>query len=319
MRAATDADYAALSEWQIAMRQMCGQFTTQLPAHGSGFIGQIQCNDQHALPMASIRTNAGRIFRMGTNAEREDVDHCFLVVNSAGFTRVTHESRQMDVAPGEIFLLNSLHPCEMVPRGLIEHTSVPINRNKVEKTLGASGPAFGKIDQSTTSGLMIRTMLQQLGQINGHQGNNGLQRDALEDAILALLKPSLQNDHSTITLTQAPQHSRDVWQAAQVIINRDIHLDLSPATLAAQLNVSIRQLHRIFEEHNDSVCRYIQRSRLQRCAEDLTSQQQLNESVTTIAYKWGFSDAAHFSRSFKKQFGTSPREYRNQTINRLAS
>jgi AraC-like DNA-binding protein len=33
-------------------------------------------------------------------------------------------------------------------------------------------------------------------------------------------------------------------------------------------------------------------------------------SITEIAMKWGFSDAAHFSRSFKVAFGISPNAFR---------
>jgi AraC-like DNA-binding protein len=36
----------------------------------------------------------------------------------------------------------------------------------------------------------------------------------------------------------------------------------------------------------------------------------ISESITSIAYKWGFTDSAHFSRSFKKQFEVSPKDFR---------
>jgi AraC-like DNA-binding protein len=89
---------------------------------------------------------------------------------------------------------------------------------------------------------------------------------------------------------------------------------LSPAKLAAQLGISIRQLYRLFEEEGDSVCRYIQRARLVRSAADLVDHRLANESITDIAFKWGFTDSAHFSRTFKKQFELSPRDYRSQSM-----
>ena len=34
--------------------------------------------------------------------------------------------------------------------------------------------------------------------------------------------------------------------------------------------------------------------------------------IADVAYRCGFVDSAHFSRSFRQRFGTSPREFRQQ-------
>ena len=39
-------------------------------------------------------------------------------------------------------------------------------------------------------------------------------------------------------------------------------------------------------------------------------------SITDIAYRWGFSDAAHFARMFRERFGMSPRRYRESHAER---
>ncbi|MCB0300825.1 MAG: helix-turn-helix transcriptional regulator, partial [Calditrichaeota bacterium] len=50
----------------------------------------------------------------------------------------------------------------------------------------------------------------------------------------------------------------------------------------------------------------IRSQRLQRAAELLL---QNAGNVAEIAYRVGFSDQAHFTRSFKKQFGCPPTKY----------
>jgi AraC-like DNA-binding protein len=50
--------------------------------------------------------------------------------------------------------------------------------------------------------------------------------------------------------------------------------------------------------------------RLKACYREL-SQARLTETVTEVAFRWGFNDAAHFSRSFKEAFGTTPRSILN--------
>ncbi|MEV8610809.1 helix-turn-helix domain-containing protein [Amycolatopsis sp. NPDC051373] len=36
--------------------------------------------------------------------------------------------------------------------------------------------------------------------------------------------------------------------------------------------------------------------------------------IAAIGRRWGFSDAAHFSRLFRSTYGRSPREYRHDSV-----
>lgn len=308
-----DAQIHALDQWQTQMRAVCGNFVTQLPHTNDTFIGELATHQHQDMDSASIRTNAGRIFREGTNADQEDVDHCFLVMHNSGFANFRDADNQLQLAPGDIFLMNGINPCELTPFGLIEHVSFPLERRRVEKSLEGSSPVFGKVNQRGTAGLMIRTMLDKLTTVTGNSEHENREKGVIEDAILTLLKPSLQ--YADASMEALGHMSRDIWQAAQLLINRNLQQgELSPALLASQLNISVRQLHRIFEDHNDSVCRFILRARLQRCANDLKSPSMTKTSITSIAYQWGFSDSAHFSRSFKKQYGVSPKEFRSSQL-----
>ena len=99
---------------------------------------------------------------------------------------------------------------------------------------------------------------------------------------------------------------------AQVRAYMEAHLsepDLRPADVAAANAVSIRGLYALFEEEGDSVCAYLRRRRLARAHDDL-SRPDSNPSVTDVAFRWGFSDAAHFTRAFRAQYGFPPRDAR---------
>ena len=68
--------------------------------------------------------------------------------------------------------------------------------------------------------------------------------------------------------------------------------------------MSVRALHALFEDVDASVAGLVRTERLARCLEDL--QRPNGGSVTDIAFRWGFCDAAHFSRVFKRAFGLTP-------------
>jgi AraC family transcriptional regulator, positive regulator of tynA and feaB len=85
--------------------------------------------------------------------------------------------------------------------------------------------------------------------------------------------------------------------------------ELGPAPIAHAYSVSVRALHALFEDCEVSVAGLVRSERLTRCLEDL--QRANGGSVTDIAFRWGFCDAAHFSRVFKRAFGVTPSEVRH--------
>ena len=129
--------------------------------------------------------------------------------------------------------------------------------------------------------------------------------------MIALLAPTLRQQQGHPGSESDGSHIAGLRSMARQLIDQSLsEPGLTPLSLAKQLNISVRQLYRLFEEQGDSVCRFIQRSRLKRSAADLSNPRLRNESITDIAFRWGFTDSAHFSRTFKKHFEQSPREYR---------
>jgi AraC-like DNA-binding protein len=82
--------------------------------------------------------------------------------------------------------------------------------------------------------------------------------------------------------------------------------DLTPASTAAALGISVRHLHLLFERTGTSFSQYVARSRLLRCRTTLTSPAGARRSVADIAFRWGFNSLATFYRAFEREFGLSP-------------
>ena len=86
--------------------------------------------------------------------------------------------------------------------------------------------------------------------------------------------------------------------------------ELSPGSIAAAHYISIRHLHALFAEHDTTVSTVIKQRRLEHARADLTDASMRGRTVAAIATRWGFVDAAHFSRVFKQSYGISPSELR---------
>ena len=86
--------------------------------------------------------------------------------------------------------------------------------------------------------------------------------------------------------------------------------ELSPRRIAWASGISTRYLHTLFHHSGTTVSRWIWEQRLQACHETLLDPQSADHRISEIAFSNGYSDAAHFSRSFRKRFGVSPSEVR---------
>jgi AraC-like DNA-binding protein len=89
---------------------------------------------------------------------------------------------------------------------------------------------------------------------------------------------------------------------------------LSPENVAKAQHISVRHLHRLFEDEPVTVAKLIQRRRLEQCARELALGGKTAPPVAAVAQRWGFTSPAHFSRVFRSVYGLPPRDWRNARL-----
>lgn len=95
--------------------------------------------------------------------------------------------------------------------------------------------------------------------------------------------------------------------------------DLDVESIARAVHLSPRQVHRLFADEPMSLMQWVLLQRLQNCHRELCRADVVERPISEIAYDWGFSDQAHFSRAFRKHFGTSPSEVRRLAVDAAAA
>jgi len=102
--------------------------------------------------------------------------------------------------------------------------------------------------------------------------------------------------------------------AARAIMKRNLHRpDLTPAAVANELAISLRQVHVLFEPTGFSFARTLTAMRLKEARQRLETMPA--RSVADIAYASGFDSIATFYRVFRATFGMTPGDVRMTSLN----
>lgn len=109
-------------------------------------------------------------------------------------------------------------------------------------------------------------------------------------------------------LTQAQSIEQPKLAEAIELMQSNLEEPLTTDDLSHHVQISRRQLERLFKKYLDNVpSRYYLQIRLEHARKLLQSS---GHSVSEIALRCGFSSGAHFSTSYRSFFGISPKEER---------
>jgi AraC-like DNA-binding protein len=88
---------------------------------------------------------------------------------------------------------------------------------------------------------------------------------------------------------------------------------LTASAVARDQNISPRYLQRLIETTGSSFPEHVNELRLRLAYALLTDARHKDDRISDIALRAGFSDIAHFNRSFRRRFGDTPRNIRAGT------
>ena len=150
-------------------------------------------------------------------------------------------------------------------------------------------------------GGLFTTMAQQVEQIPDDPAGGVLGRHLIELLALSLDQTSDVGAGSAVRAAHV--------RRAQVVVSRNLtNPDLTPGLVADACGISKRYLHEVFADQNCTVAQHIREQRLI-AARDLLQMPGAG-ALSDVAYRFGFSDQAQFSRLFKAMFGQTPSGYR---------
>jgi len=245
---------------------------------------------------------------------RESPDEYFLIsLQAAGRGQVGQADRVAKLGRGDFVLYDTTKPYELRFDDHFEQIVLRIPRHyltsRVVNPERLTGIAFcGAHGTGAIVSQFIRNVHAELGSLEPQAlaaVHAGL-LDLLVASLAGVVTGSTQLPTANFLILR--QRIRDFVEA------RLQDPELSCDRIAAAHRISIRYLHKLFEGAEHPISEWIWLRRLEKAKLAIESSRATGQSITQIAYSWGFSDPAHFSRAFKAQFHVSPSAVRNATL-----
>jgi AraC-like DNA-binding protein len=128
------------------------------------------------------------------------------------------------------------------------------------------------------------------------------------DHLSLAMRATLRSDGEGRAIVPDHVVRADAW------ITRNLHdADLSVEDVARSVGLSPGHLQQLFRSAAGlTVADAIRDRRLANCRKALADPSLGNQSITDIAFRWGFSESSSFSRAFRRAFGISPRQFRKE-------
>jgi AraC-like DNA-binding protein len=301
--AKTRVDY-----WQHVVGSSVAPY--HLRASADTLRSQIRQAQIGAVSVADVQMSALQAVRTPDLIRESDRGMCLINLGLRGRGRYEQDGRQSVLAPGEFHLVDLSRPSQvavdasqetlllMFPRALLPA------RDKDLRELTAVG--FSARDPYAS---LVAALGQELARhLDAYESARSARVGA---AFLDLLALAVAERVDRVAAVPAESRQQAMLAQVQAFIGERLgDPGLSPGMIAAACHVSVRTLHSLYQADNDTVAASVRRRRLERCRRDLLDPGLRDRPVGAVGARWGFPDAAGFSRAFRAAYGLPPGEYR---------
>jgi AraC-like DNA-binding protein len=295
--------------WQRALCRSYRQWEVpqRLPAEFTALMWQLDLGEIQLIECVCDPCAGRRLPRQF----RHDEPHIGIQITRAGAERFRTGDATLSIAPGDLIIWSSDRATEFEVTERLHKVTLMVPLRLLESRLPRGTALCGGVLERG-SGLTpvlyrhVETLAAQAGSLSNEEGA------ALQRVTVELIAAVLAHRRDGLAAAPSAGLSRQYLKNVQDYILDHLHeSDLDLERIAKVNRISVRYLHRLFEQTGQSASGWIQRRRLERCRDALADPAFRGTSIAEIASQWGFSDPSHFSRVFKLHLGRSPGRFRS--------
>lgn len=271
--------------------------------------------------IASTRVGSLRVCRVQAGPQTVSRQHrergneappcVILTFQEQGTALKQQDGRESVVRPGEFSLTDSSRPFRKRLDTDFRFTSFCLPRDEVsvgQAELGAlTATSFRRGDSAATdlAADVLGRVAQDAAVLDGAAGRR------LAATVVDLITLMLDELHRGARPGPPPSHAVALERLKQYALAHLHDPGLSPSRMAEDNHMSVRYVHRLFEAEGVTAAAWVRAQRLERCRRDLLRPASRDTAVAAVGRRWGFANSSHFTRSFRKEFGVTPGDWRD--------
>jgi AraC-like DNA-binding protein len=284
------------------------RFGATLAANGrtDSYSGSMETSLVGTVAVSEIQGSPLLVTRTERDVSRAHMDIFTLGLLLEGDGVIAQRGREARFGPGDMILSDCRSPYRIRMDAPFRQLVLTLDRRRLEARLPQAVRRTAiRVDGNIGPARVASAFLGAL-----REPHLGIAEEALGECALDLVALAFGGD------SLSPGPAGDGEQP--LLLDRikafiEAHLknpQLTPDFIAHRHGISRRYLYGLFEAERDSVSGYIWQRRLMHCHDALGDANSLERNISEIAFEWGFNDASHFTRAFRRAFGTSPRNFR---------
>lgn len=293
--------------WREALGATFCEMDVTWPRRDTGFTADLSSEHVDALHLSRVRADPHQVTRSPAMVGSDHRDDLLLILAVGGELTVSQYDRSVTLSEGAFSMVDASAPFIVegltVFEQLVLHTPRELLTSRLPEDALLS--TFG-VSHGGTSGIggLLSRFLVDLSRTSAELSDGAQASTA--GTVLDLLATTVGESVSPLSPT-AIGHQRDLRRVQQEMV-RKLHLPgRGLAEIGADLGMSVRYIHKIFEATGFTPRGFLTEERMKRARWLLLDSDHTVAEVGTLV---GYSDVAHFSRAFSSHFGTSPSRFR---------
>ena len=245
-------------------------------------------------------------------AGQQDGDHLYLCLTLAGTSFVSRRTREIVLSDGEAVLMTGEEPpWTLASPSSVSIAGVRLPRNALAPLVPNLDDAVMRLIPRDAGGLrFLRKYLEVVAD------DEALAAAASQRLIvnhfydLAALALGARCDREALPESRSVSAVRLASIKAYIVANLN-EGNLNTTMVASRNSVTVRYLHKLFENDGISYSEFVLGQRLARAHAILSNPLNSRRAISAIAFELGFNDLSYFNRTFRRRYQATPSDVRN--------